>query len=52
MEAAITNYGGTVVTLKVPDRNGKFEDVVLGYDKLDDYAAGKADILARSWALC
>jgi aldose 1-epimerase len=42
MEAAITNYGGTVVTLKVPDRNGKVEDVVLGYDKLDDYATGKA----------
>jgi aldose 1-epimerase len=42
MEVAITNYGGTVVTLKVPDRNGQIEDVVLGYDKLDDYAAGKA----------
>src|ERR1700721_3735811 len=42
VEVAITNYGGTVVTLKVPDRNGKIEDVVLGYDKLDDYAAGKA----------
>jgi aldose 1-epimerase len=42
MEAAITNYGGTVVTLKVPDRNGKVEDVVLGYDKPDDYATGKA----------
>jgi aldose 1-epimerase len=42
MEAAITNYGGTVVTLKVPDRDGKLDDVVLGYDKLDDYAAGKA----------
>ena len=42
MEVSITNYGGTVVTLKVPDRNGKREDVVLGYDKLDDYVAGKA----------
>jgi aldose 1-epimerase len=42
MEAAITNYGGTLVSLKVPDRNGKLEDVVLGYDKLDDYADGKA----------
>ena len=42
MEAAITNYGGTVVSLKVPDRNGKIEDVVLGYDKLEDYEAGKA----------
>ena len=30
VEAAITNYGGTVVTLKVPDRQGKIEDVVLG----------------------
>jgi aldose 1-epimerase len=42
MEAAITNYGGTVVTLKVPDRKSKLDDVVLGYDKLEDYAAGKA----------
>jgi aldose 1-epimerase len=42
MEAAITNYGGTVVSLKVADRNGKFEDVVLGYDNLDGYATGKA----------
>lgn len=42
MEVSITNYGGTVVTLKVPDRNGKLDDVVLGYDKLEDYAAGKA----------
>jgi len=42
MEAAITNYGGTVVSLKVPDRKGKIDDVVLGYDKLEDYAAGKA----------
>jgi aldose 1-epimerase len=44
MEARITNYGGTVVSLKVPDRSGKFEDVVLGYDNLDGYAAGKAYI--------
>jgi len=42
MEAAITNYGGSVVTLKVPDRTGKVDDVVLGYDKLEDYEAGKA----------
>jgi aldose 1-epimerase len=42
MESAISNYGGTVVTLKVADRNGKIDDVVLGYDKLEDYAAGKA----------
>ncbi len=44
MEAAITNYGGTVVSLIVPDRNGKREDVVLGYDNLAGYATGKAYI--------
>jgi aldose 1-epimerase len=37
MEAQITNFGGVVLSLKVPDRNGKFDDVVLGYDKLEDY---------------
>jgi len=44
MEAAITNYGGTVVSLIVPDRNGKREDVVLGYDNLAGYTTGKAYI--------
>jgi aldose 1-epimerase len=39
MEARITNYGGIVVSLLVPDRTGKPGDVVLGYDKLDDYIA-------------
>ena len=42
MEVAITNYGGTIVSIKVPDRNGKMDDVVLGYDKIEDYQAGKA----------
>jgi aldose 1-epimerase len=37
MEATITNYGGHLVTLKTPDRDGKFEDVVLGFDSLDGY---------------
>jgi aldose 1-epimerase len=37
MEATILTYGGIVTSLKVPDRNGKFGDVVLGYDKLDGY---------------
>lgn len=39
VEAQICNYGGIVVSLKVPDRNGQFGDVVLGYDKLADYVA-------------
>ena len=36
-EAKIITYGGIVVSLKVPDRNGKLADVVLGYDNLDGY---------------
>lgn len=39
MVAEITNYGGIVVSLTAPDRAGRFEDVVLGYDNLDDYVA-------------
>ncbi|MEI9960772.1 MAG: aldose epimerase family protein [Limisphaerales bacterium] len=37
MEARIMTYGGIVVSLKVPDKNGNFDDVVLGYDNLDGY---------------
>ena len=37
MVAEVTNYGGTLVSLKVPDNKGKFDDVVLGFDKLEDY---------------
>jgi aldose 1-epimerase len=37
VEARIATYGGIVVSLKVPDKNGQLDDVVLGYDKLDDY---------------
>ncbi|MGA2786219.1 MAG: aldose epimerase family protein [Verrucomicrobiota bacterium] len=37
MEARILTYGGIVQSLKVPDKNGKFDDVVLGYDNLEGY---------------
>ena len=37
MEARITNYGGIVVSLTAPDRDGKFADVVLGYNDLQTY---------------
>ncbi|MBK9991002.1 MAG: galactose mutarotase [Verrucomicrobia bacterium] len=36
-EATITNYGGIVVTLLMPDRAGKMIDVVQGYDNVDGY---------------
>jgi aldose 1-epimerase len=41
-EVAITNYGGAVVSLKVPDRNGKLTDVVLGFDNVDGYVNDKS----------
>jgi aldose 1-epimerase len=37
MEATIMTYGGIVTSLKVPDKNGKFGDVVLGYDHVGGY---------------
>jgi aldose 1-epimerase len=39
IEARIMTYGGIVVSLKVPDREGKADDVVLGFDNLDGYVA-------------
>lgn len=37
MEAAVTNLGAIIVKLMVPDKNGKVDDVVLGFDKAEDY---------------
>lgn len=37
MQVSITNYGGAITSLKVPDRNGKLGDVVLGYETLQEY---------------
>ncbi|MDQ2084862.1 aldose epimerase family protein [Herbivorax sp. ANBcel31] len=37
MKAKITNYGGIVVSLFVPDNSGKVDDVVLGYDNIRSY---------------
>ena len=39
MEARITNYGGVLVSLKVPDRGGALGDVVQGFDSLTDYTS-------------
>lgn len=40
IEALITNYGATLISLKVPDRHGKLVDVTLGYDSLKGYLEG------------
>ena len=37
LEMSVTNWGGRIVSLMVPDRSGKLEDIVLGYDSLGGY---------------
>lgn len=41
MEAHIMTYGGIVTSLSVPDKNGGFGDVVLGFDSLDGYVSDR-----------
>jgi aldose 1-epimerase len=40
LRVRITNYGGIVLSLEVPDREGENGNVVLGFDTLDEYLAG------------
>jgi galactose mutarotase-like enzyme len=37
MSTEILNYGGIMISLRVPDRNGRFDDIVLGYSSPADY---------------
>jgi aldose 1-epimerase len=39
IQARIMTYGGIVVSLRTPDRSGKMDDIVLGFDSLDSYVA-------------
>ena len=39
LEAEVTNYGAILVALRVPDANQTIDDIVLGYDTLDEYVA-------------
>jgi aldose 1-epimerase len=41
LEARVTNFGGAIVSLRVPDKKGQFADVVLGFDKVDDYTTNE-----------
>ncbi len=39
LEIKITNYGGVIVSILAPDRNGKLDDIILGFDDLVGYLA-------------
>ncbi|MGA2916461.1 MAG: aldose epimerase family protein [Sedimentisphaerales bacterium] len=41
IKAKLISFGATLVSLEVPDRNGKLADIVLGYDDLDGYIKDK-----------
>jgi aldose 1-epimerase len=40
IEVQITNYGGTITSIRTPDAEGNIENIVLGFDSLDKYLAG------------
>ncbi|MCL1858555.1 MAG: galactose mutarotase [Oscillospiraceae bacterium] len=42
MSVSLTNYGGAIVNLCVPNKSGGFTDVMLGYDDLDGYLNGRS----------
>jgi aldose 1-epimerase len=43
MEVCVTNFGGRIVSIMVPDRDGKLQDVVLGFDSIQDYINKPSD---------
>ncbi|MBQ8500733.1 MAG: galactose mutarotase [Bacteroides sp.] len=43
MEVCITNFGGRIVSIMVPDREGMMRDVVLGFDNIQDYVVNPTD---------
>lgn len=44
MEVCITNFGARIVSIMVPDKNGKMTDVVLGFDNIEDYINVPSDL--------
>ena len=38
MEVCVTNYGGRIVSIMVPDKDGKMQDAIIGYSNINDYA--------------
>ena len=40
MTVKITNYGGIITSIQVPDKNGIIGEVTLGFEKLDNYLSG------------
>lgn len=43
MEVCVTNFGGRIVSVMVPDKDGNMKDVVLGFDSIQDYIKYPSD---------
>ena len=51
MEVCITNLGGRIVSIMAPDRDGKLQDVVLGFDNVKSYANRDGSTRANSQSM-
>ena len=43
MEVCVTNFGGRIVSVMVPDKDGNMKDMVLGFDSIQDYIKYPSD---------
>ena len=43
MEVCVTNFGGRIVSVMVPDKDGQMRDVVIGFDSIQDYVSKPSD---------
>jgi aldose 1-epimerase len=50
--AQVTNYGAIIVSIQVPDRNGKLADVVQGYDTIAEYINGNGPYMGAVCGRC
>ena len=46
-EVSLTNYGGAIAAIMVPNKNGRLENVVQGYDSLQNYLNGPKKYISR-----
>ncbi len=52
MEVCITNFGGRIVSVMVPDKDGQMRDVVLGFDSIQDYISKPSGFRCHYRTLC
>lgn len=48
---SVINFGGILTNVRVPDRNGVLDDVVLGFDNLASYLAEHGSMGRHGWPL-